>query len=87
MKQPGLWQMIRADLVAHDRFAIGPGWTPGGRGPGAWWWRYRRNHHAAGIMIVYRIREWAQSAAHTRARELNPQPLPRQSHALTLRPL
>ncbi len=59
MKRPGLWHSIRADLIAHDRFAIGPGWAPSGRGPGAWWWRYRRNHHAAGIMILYRLREWA----------------------------
>ena len=51
---------IRADLLAHDRFAIGPGWVPDGRGPGAWWQRYRRNHHAAGIMILYRTREWAR---------------------------
>jgi serine O-acetyltransferase len=57
--QHGLWQSIGADLVAHDRFAIGPGWTPEGRGLRAWWWRYRRNHHAAGIMILYRLREWA----------------------------
>lgn len=55
-----LWQSIKADLVAHDRFEIGPGWAPKGSGPGAMWWRYRRNHHAAGIMILYRIREWAR---------------------------
>lgn len=55
-----LWRAIEADLVAHDRFEIGPGWTPRGRGLGAMWWRYRRNHHAAGIMILYRIREWAR---------------------------
>jgi len=60
VKQPGLVQSIRADLLAHDRFAIGPGWVPKGSGPGAWWWRYRRNHHAAGIMILYRLREWAR---------------------------
>lgn len=40
--------------------AIAPGWVPEGVGMGAWWWRYRRNHHAAGIMILYRIREWAR---------------------------
>jgi serine O-acetyltransferase len=34
--------------------------VPEGRGAGAWWWRYRRNHHAAGIMILYRLREWAR---------------------------
>jgi serine O-acetyltransferase len=51
---------IRDDLRAHDRMAIGPGWVPRGRGPGAWWWRYRRNHHAAGIMVLYRVREWAR---------------------------
>jgi serine O-acetyltransferase len=59
MSKPGLWQSIRADLVAHDRFAIGPGWTPKGGGAGAWWHRYKRNHHAAGIMILYRVREAA----------------------------
>jgi serine O-acetyltransferase len=55
----GLWQTIRADLVAHDRFAIGEGWAPGGIGPMAMWHRYQRNHHAAGIMALYRTREWA----------------------------
>lgn len=60
MKKPGLIGPIRADLLAHDRFAIGPKWVPEGRGPGAWWQRYRRNHHAAGIMILYRTREWAR---------------------------
>jgi serine O-acetyltransferase len=60
VKQPGLLQSIRADLLAHDRFAIGPGWVPEGGGLGAWWWRYRRNHHAAGIMILFRVREWAR---------------------------
>jgi len=60
MKQPGLLASIRADLLAHDRFAIGEGWVPKGHGVGAWWWRYRRNHHAAGIMILYRLREWAR---------------------------
>jgi serine O-acetyltransferase len=52
---------IKRDLVAQDRMAIAPGWAPTGRGAGAWWWRYRRNHHAAGIMILYRIREWARA--------------------------
>jgi len=56
----GLIADIKADLLAHDRFAIGPGWVPAGRGADAWWWRYRRNHHAAGIMILYRLREWAR---------------------------
>ena len=60
MKKRGLISSIRADLVAHDRFAIGPGWVPAGEGMGAWWHRYRRNHHAAGIMILYRIREWGR---------------------------
>lgn len=55
-----LWRSIQADLIAHDRFEIGPGWKPHGRGLRAMWWRYRRNHHAAGIMILYRIREWAR---------------------------
>jgi serine O-acetyltransferase len=55
-----LWRDINADLVAQDRFAIGPGWVPRGTGPGALWFRYRRNHHAAGVMILYRIREWAR---------------------------
>jgi serine O-acetyltransferase len=56
----GLLASIRADLLAHDRMAIGPGWVPEGGGAGAWWWRYRRNHHAAGVMILYRLREWAR---------------------------
>jgi serine acetyltransferase len=56
----GLVQSIRADLLAHDRFAIGPGWVRPGNGLSAWWWRYRRCHHAAGIMILFRIREWAR---------------------------
>ena len=60
MKQQGLLASIRADLLAHDRFAIGGGWVPEGGGVGAWWWRYRRNHHAAGIMILYRVREWSR---------------------------
>jgi serine O-acetyltransferase len=60
MREKGLLASIRADLVAHDRFAIGPGWAPQSVGAGAWWWRYRRNHHAAGIMILYRVREWAR---------------------------
>jgi serine O-acetyltransferase len=55
----GLIASIKADLLAHDRFAIGPGWVPEGGGLGAWWQRYRRNHHAAGIMILHRTREWA----------------------------
>ena len=59
MKRPSLLASIRADLVAHDRFGIGPGWGPRGGGAGAWWHRYRRNHHAAGIMILFRLREWA----------------------------
>jgi serine O-acetyltransferase len=59
-----LWRAIRADLVAHDRFAIGAGWVPangasGSYAPGAMWHRYRRNHHAAGIMMLYRTREWS----------------------------
>ena len=60
MRTPGLIASIRADLLAHDRFEIAPGWTPAGSGVGAWWWRYRRNHHAAGIMILFRVREWAR---------------------------
>jgi len=59
MRRTGLLASIRADLLAHDRFAIGDGWVPKGGGAAAWWWRYRRNHHAAGIMILYRLREWA----------------------------
>ena len=55
-----LIEKIKQDLRAHDRMAIGPGWVPEGHGARAWWWRYRRNHHAAGIMILYRIREWAR---------------------------
>jgi serine O-acetyltransferase len=57
---PGLIASIRRDLIAHDRFAIGEGWAPQGDGWGAWWWRYKRNHHAAGIMILFRLREWAR---------------------------
>lgn len=60
MAARGLIAQIRADLLAHDRMAIAPGWIPDGAGLGAWWWRYRRNHHAAGIMILYRVREWAR---------------------------
>ncbi len=60
VKRPGLLQSIRADLLTHDRFEIGAGWVPAGTGASAWWWRYRRNHHAAGIMILYRLREWAR---------------------------
>lgn len=56
-----LLRQIRADLLAHDRFEIGPGWVPRGGGWSAWWWRYRRNHHAAGIMILFRLREWARA--------------------------
>lgn len=59
MRRPGLLASIRADLLAHDRFEISEGWVREGSGLGAWWWRYRRNHHAAGIMILYRVREWA----------------------------
>lgn len=59
-RRPGLLAQIRADLVAQDRMAIAPGWVPEGRGAGAWWYRYKRCHHAAGIMILYRIREWAR---------------------------
>ncbi len=54
-----LCRAIHADLVAHDHFAIGDGWLPRGRAPGSLWHRYRRNHHAAGIMMLYRTREWA----------------------------
>lgn len=61
MKQ-GLLAAIRADLLAHDRFEIAPGWIPRVSGPRAWWWRYRRNHHAAGIMILFRVRERALAA-------------------------
>lgn len=60
MRRRGLLASIRADLLAQDRFEIGPGWVPEGSGAGAWWWRYRRNHHAAGIMILFRVREWAR---------------------------
>jgi serine O-acetyltransferase len=56
----GLLATIRRDLVAQDRFAIGEGWAPYRSGWGAWWWRYKRNHHAAGIMILFRLREWAR---------------------------
>jgi serine O-acetyltransferase len=59
-RQPGLIASIKRDLVAQDRFGIGAGWTPEGGGWRAWWRRYRRNHHAAGIMIFYRVREWAR---------------------------
>jgi serine O-acetyltransferase len=58
--EAGLIEQIRRDLVAHDRFAVAEGWAPSGRGWSAWWWRVRRNHHAAGIMILYRLREWAR---------------------------
>jgi serine O-acetyltransferase len=60
MSAKSLFASIRDDLRAHDRMAIAPGWTPENSGVGAWWWRYRRNHHAAGIMILYRLREWAR---------------------------
>jgi serine O-acetyltransferase len=60
MKERGLMSSIRADLLGHDRMAIAPGWVPEGHGWSAWWWRYRRNHHAAGIMVLYRLREWAR---------------------------
>jgi serine O-acetyltransferase len=59
-RHPGLIATIKRDLLAQDRFSIGPGWVPEGSGVGAWWWRYRRNHHAAGIMALYRLREWAR---------------------------
>ncbi|HYM14380.1 MAG TPA: hypothetical protein VEZ14_02345 [Dehalococcoidia bacterium] len=59
MAAQGLLRTIRADLLAHDRFGIGPGWVPRGGGASAWWWRYRRNHHAAGIMMLFRVREWS----------------------------
>jgi serine O-acetyltransferase len=52
---------MKRDLIAQDRMAIGHGWAPHGDGFGAWWWRYRRNHHAAGIMVLYRLREWARA--------------------------
>lgn len=55
-----LWRAINDDLTAQDRFAIGPKWVPDGGGAGALWHRYRRNHHAAGVMILYRVREWAR---------------------------
>jgi serine O-acetyltransferase len=60
LASPGLIASIKRDLLAHDRFAIAEGWAPRGRGLGAWWWRYKRNHHAAGIMVLYRLREWAR---------------------------
>ncbi len=60
MPAKGLIASIRADLLAHDRFEIAPGWTRSGGGAGVWWWRYRRNHHAAGIIILFRLREWAR---------------------------
>lgn len=60
MRDVGLLATIRADLLAHDRMAIGPGWVPSSSGAAAWWRRYSRNHHAAGIMILYRTREWAR---------------------------
>jgi serine O-acetyltransferase len=56
----GLIARIKRDLIAQDHFAIGEGWAPYHRGLGAWWWRYKRNHHAAGIIILYRVREWAR---------------------------
>jgi serine O-acetyltransferase len=56
----GLVSSIKRDLIAQDRMAIGEGWAPYRQGPGAWWWRYKRNHHAAGIMILFRLREWAR---------------------------
>jgi len=56
----GLLSSIKRDLIAQDRMAIGPRWLPPGGGLAALWWRYKRNHHAAGIMILYRIREWAR---------------------------
>jgi serine O-acetyltransferase len=59
MRSPALLSAIRADLRAHDRMAIGPRWTPGREGPLAWWRRYSRNHHAAGVMILYRTRQAA----------------------------
>jgi len=59
----GLIDQVKQDLEAHDRFAIAPGWAPYRQGWSAWWWRYRRNHHAAGIMILYRVREWARRRA------------------------
>jgi serine O-acetyltransferase len=59
-KPTGLIDTIKRDLRAQDRFSIGRGWAPEREGAGAWWWRYRRNHHAAGIMILYRVREWAR---------------------------
>jgi serine O-acetyltransferase len=34
--------------------------VPEGNGLAAYWQRYRRNHHAAGIMILYRLREFAR---------------------------
>src|SRR6185503_18808777 len=57
---PRLLREIGDDLRAQDRFAIGPGWVPEGRGAGAMWFRYKRNHHAAGILILFRMREWAR---------------------------
>jgi serine O-acetyltransferase len=60
MREAGLLSQIKQDLLAQDRFAIAPGWAPYRQGWSAWWWRYRRNHHAAGIMILYRVREWAR---------------------------
>jgi serine acetyltransferase len=59
-RDDGLLATIKRDLIAQDRMAIGEGWAPYRQGLGAWWWRYRRNHHAAGIMILFRIREWAR---------------------------
>ena len=59
-RNDGLLASIKRDLLSQDRMAIGPGWVPAGRAPGAWWWRYRRNHHAAGVMVLYRLREWAR---------------------------
>lgn len=59
-RRPGLLAQIRADLLAQDRFSIADGWVPEGGGFNAWWYRYKRSHHAAGIMIFFRVREWAR---------------------------
>ncbi len=53
-----LWSAIRADLLAHDRQSLGPGWVPEIEGWRAWWHRYARNHHA-GINVLYHVRQWA----------------------------